>query len=448
MNDKIPITKPLHPKFIIQYAVNSVVRNRYGLNWEPRVVRQEIRKIEGSVLSSIDYAIPCFDLAREIGKDVTVVAGEIAKELKTKFNDSSETEYFKFIHSENIHGYLNFEVSDSFLIDVIKNSAEWYGKPTKIIQSTPISMSIMGYDISDITQNTNLMNCLKLLESVSDAAGGSIQMHIELPDASTEALGELAKRLVQSEGANMETSAIVQKKKFLRNKISQPSSLHQLGQEYQAFLNQIMGPLLQMIDGSKVKSSSQLHVIESVNRALREITSEANILTDLLIVDEASLAIYLSFEETVVPVRSAEGFLYPAAYMLHHIRADASQQSGTCRVLISPHKHHGLLHLLTARLQTGTDYIFFDPFVSRADIEEIVASGGALGSLLGSVHRLITGARSLGDLPFSRPELFFIADFAMDISLSLREVQLPLLFDYLNHLARTITSVASDEDLD
>ena len=447
MNDKIPITKPLHPKFIIQYAVNSVARMLYSVNWEPRVVRQEARKIEGSSLSNIDYAIPCFDLAQKLGKDVVSVAGEMAAELKKKLYDASETEYFQFIQSESIHGYLNFEIADEFLVDVIKNSAEWYGEPSSIIQSSPIFVGIMGYNVVEVDQNENLIHALKLIESVAFVVDQAFEAEVEIPDASIEALEELAKRVVQSENIQLESSAIMQKKKLLRNRLSQLGTPQSIGQEYEETLENIVKLFRQIASSDFTKARSQLDLIEPANRTIEKIINEKNKLTDLFIVDEANLAIYLSFEDTVVPVRSAEGFLYPAAYMIYQIESHIAHQAAA-QVIFAPHKHHGFLRLIIERLKEDIEYVLYDPFVSRADVTEIIASVGTFKSLIDTVYGRIRNTEKLESLMLSRSQLFFIADFAMDISLSLRELQFPLFFDNLNQLARIATSVTSDEGRD
>src|SRR5690348_14492778 len=55
----------LIPQQIIKSAVAKVVADKFNLTCDLRVVRQH-RAVGGSVLQFIDYAVPCFELAKSV----------------------------------------------------------------------------------------------------------------------------------------------------------------------------------------------------------------------------------------------------------------------------------------------------------------------------------------------------------------------------------------------
>ncbi len=450
MNHKIPITNPLHLKFIIQYAVSSAVRKLYQVDWEPRVVRQELREIKGGSLSFIDYAIPCFDLAQLLNKNVIDITTEISALLDKKLSDTSETEYFQHIKCEKISGYLNFEVKTSFLNEVVLYSSDWYRKPRKIAPSTKVYIGVLGYDINQKDQIENAMTALTLLKDAADLIHQQIEVSIELPNATSSVLDEIvASGHTATEPDSNNYHEIVKSKRELKKLVSFPNKANSFEADNKEIIDKLMRPL--QTPGFSDQTGghiSQLSVAHSAESLLNRIITSDSPLNRYFVKDESSSALYLSNDDIDVPVRSSEGFLYPAAYMVEFIIRLAKGISDESIVLFAPHQNHALMHVIIQSILPEINYVLYDPMVSRSDIVEIIQHNLKLSDVFAKMSNDLSLHISELGTQFKRHEIFFMADFPMDISLAIAQTQIPLFFDILNQFTRLSNSITSDVNLD
>jgi len=437
MYPNIPITKPIHPKFIIQHIVASSVRDLYGVQWQPRVVLQRHREVEDSSLKSIDYAVPCFELSQVIDQSPIQIAETLAKHLAGRLTETSDTDYFKAISSESIAGYVNFRLKQSLIKSVIKNSLLWYKTPIQVASGKALDIYLMGYP-DDSAEYVG--NAVKLAHEVGNLLGVDIAVNYFYQNASSDYIDSLVE---QSAADNVGVTEKLKIKRALREHVASSEDVEaafiDTAGEYTSGQSQSLKHQLAGITGYIVNSEQKLalKVHSFLDNELPTITKGST----EYIFDEANRAIYFDHEHDIVALRSAEGFLYEHAYMLYYLHNLKSWSQNTNRIMLfAPHSKHRLIQTwLSFLYEDSMSVVLFDPTVSKLDIEEFTSVSGGTKQLLTTAQSYLSNFNVIDIDNFNdRYNLLQVADFSIDALVALESRNMPAFFDILSQAAHAI----------
>lgn len=443
MNKKVAITNPVHPKFIIQHAVDSVVRDLYDVSWHPRVVRQKSRNITGSTLQFIDYAIPCFELSKQVAEPLDDLTSKLVAALKEKVNMKPDSEYFKYLEFEAVGGYINVQLADKYLAVAIENTQKWLNAPEYLYQPDPTTLLIVGYHKVPRKDDTALL-AVQISSELAAILGSKFSSSYLFEDISESVLPELTLQYLEELGVsakdlrqNMEVSRTL---KRLLEAPSQDDSNANATQQ----ITQLTKILADSKQHTKILLNSGVETVCSESELQKEVQTFINThvaktgLAKKLIFDDANFAVYYSSDDTIQPIRSAEGYLYSNAYILYSIFKQCNPKNVVGNtVIMAPQRLHAMLREFYTLLfgSDARECVFFDPQVSKADLRELGSTDIDLENLFQKFSdTLQSNALKLND-PDIRQKLLLLVDFPIDITIYLLDLQLPIVFDLLNHAA-------------
>lgn len=428
MYPNIPITKPIHPKFIIQHLVASTVRELYKVKWQPRVVLQKQREIEDSSLSSIDYAVPCFELSQLVDASPIELSREIASHLATRLTDTSDTDYHKEIETESVSGYVNFRLKEPLINRVINSSMQWYKNPTHLAPENQLNLHILGSSEG----GSGAMRAAELLYDVGHVLGVDVRCTRIVSDASAKYITDLA-----SQHSNTPQESAEYKRR-LKSAVAHDLDVRAAFQSIANHRDEEQSSADGTF-GAAVQNVSQQSAAPDVHVFLDEKLAAMTEVHDAFIFDEANRAVYYSRDHDVVALRSAEGFLYEHAYMLHYLHSlQLTDTSADRIVLFAPHQEHRLITAFLSILY-GDDMrvALFDPAVSKLDIAEFVAHAQSVDGVLVAAQQYLRDFNVVDiDSSPDRYNVLQVADFSVDALMALEAVNMPSFFDTLNQLAQ------------
>ncbi len=447
MNKKVPITKPIHPKFIIQHVISSAVRRIYQYNWTPRVVRQKARVVLESKLTFLDYAVPCFELAQIINKPVDEVTASIISDLNYTLNLEPNSDFFKYLKFEGINGYINFELEKTYITNAILYSLAWLQKPVLLYDVPATDILTFGYGIALNAELETVKQTLAVLSELKSAVVNLADIHYLISDRSEMALTELLAIYLsqkpagksQVEGVNPANNDVLDQRQ-LKNIISVDQASDVLGNP-KLFIDQMFkrNPLMYQIAETRhliLSFESQLY--GRVNEFLDH--SISSCLKDQYVVyDEASKAIYYTNEQNIVSLRSASGYIFSSAFYLYLLSSLKNSPAKQLLIIAPQNTHAGLREWFDIlQFKSLKSLTVFDPKASTADLEELNKNFENIMPLFNKIMVKLEVAQSQNLLNAGfRQNILAIIDFPLDLNNYLAELQLPALFDLMNQIGQT-----------
>lgn len=442
MSSKFPITKPIHPKFIIQHIVASAVRSLYGVSWDPRVVRQVNRALETSNLTHIDYAVPCFELARDINVPVHKVTEALAGYLAKHVSQDSSSEYFCHFTFDAVGGYLNIELTENFIAIAAENSAQWFSGPELLYKTDHIKFLTLGYN-DTFGDNTACHRALNTLSQLVDILQTPFDIRYLFSDLSEGVLPSLAEKILLD---STNTSPVSPRMKMRVQRAIKSLIVGEVIVEgdldlsrdhlFTKILPQQDDLLLSFGNSRAIKVVRESTHMGDVQQFIDEGVRNT-VLSSKIIYDDANRAVYYSNSGVIIPLRSFEGYLYNAAYVLYEIyQQHQVGVDGANFVFISPlKKHTTITEFLNALENVSYKSVLFDPGVSKLDLIEFNEAVSDVHQLISHFSQYVETMKHKTNDSEHRQRLLLLVDFPMDISHAIAHLQLPALFDLLNQAA-------------
>lgn len=157
-NKSKPLKLYITPEKRIFDLISMAVKEAYGLRWDGFVVPKS-KKDKVHRQLGIDYALPCFELARSLEKSPIEVANTLDQTIKK----GSSAKYSKFAADFNVKavaGYLNFNIHDKALVDYVAWASDWFKTPSLMsrgfeqTQLLVVDNQLLGLPVSDVVEST------------------------------------------------------------------------------------------------------------------------------------------------------------------------------------------------------------------------------------------------------------------------------------------------------
>lgn len=426
------------PQVVIKRAVESAVKTLYQIDWDSHVVRQH-RILNMSKLQFIDYAVPCFELAKLTGMDAATVANDVLLQIQ---QDDLLITSFK---SETISGYINFEVPEDFLKLALLRTIEWFKSPQTLHESgVSHEFLVSGPTIGLEAQFALTQRACCYISELYKLMGVKYAMRNLVCDISEDALQQLANEWLNVGNAS-QNSALDQ----MRFRRAFESYVIQENGESGA--NQIVD-LLQQVhatfkNGDYASSKDGwTDVFESDIAAAVQVflDDEANKDSNpSLIRDAVSSALYYSKGDSVVALRSAKGVLYKSSFIIYFLTEIVKEVSDSGQaILIAPSRNDLIIRDFLQNSLNKEAVVYFDPRVSQADIQEIAPSIESIASHFQNITESLGVVRQEDFFePNVRQSILSLIDTPVMLDVLIGKDQIPAIFDLLNQSIQSLAAI-------
>jgi hypothetical protein len=439
----------LSPQMAIRSAIEQAIQKLYNSHdISIRVVRQH-RELRLGSLEFIDYAVPCFELARQAGQSPGDVALSLAHELKSD-GDSPNKGLWQY---EAVGGYINIQLSSEYLAQAIDAVGQWLSDP----ESTPTQGKdiylLTGMDPDEPTESGRLFleayrhvsQAYKILGTAHEAICILSDFSERMPHYLSEQVSKKDPQLVN------DMKARAQLYQSTRKFLADPSSfdddnpVKQVFTKMHAAMLELYPKKLHQMDVGQYELLPESAIADQAHACIDGIESSAH--KEGFIKDEASRAAYYVQNDKIIALRSAEGSLYGAAYLLSQLHSQLLQADVQPRTLVvfASNSLHRLItsytDILRGRHAALVPVVFFDPHVSRVDIFQLQSTVPSLASHLQDISRLLENMPDdwLNQTKTRQSILSFV-DLPEMLGGAVEVVQLPVLFDTISESAEVLRS--------
>ncbi|HSW99849.1 MAG TPA: hypothetical protein VLH38_02320 [Patescibacteria group bacterium] len=391
---------------IITDALTKAAAQLYNATWQPRVARQQ-NTVGNSTLPFIDYAAPCFDLAKAVRLSPTTIAAELVRHLQ------SEGVILDGFGIESIVGYINFQVPDELLYEATQRAARWLNSPDgsasrHVTDHYLVVGPVMGQE-DELHQTDELC---QFVDHVYDLCGGKHNIQYLVGDSSEEAV-EYISRLWRSQDTPGEVS---RSRRQLRSYLlearedGEASGVAGLFATTRANWQAKREKTMQARNIMQYQSVFESDMATAVHAFLDKGIEERQ----EFISDTTSQATYYKKGDTIFALRSAEGFLYRYAYLFYALEA-ARSENGTAHrlIVLAPTKISSILQdfLATKTTKDCAEVLYVDPSLLQADILEMHSTMDSLSDHLLELSQILLHLRpQLMGVPSSRRAILALAD--------------------------------------
>jgi len=409
------------PQPFIQEGLARAATRAYGVNWQPRVVRQRSR-ITTPSLAMIDYAVPCFELAKILGLHPNEIAVELCDAVKGSLAMDGFT-------SVAMGGYINFQVPHTFLALALQRTIQWLVSPRPLVDQYVDYFLVVGpilgqeaeFKVTDVT--------CQYIDAVYSALGNNYHIQYMVGDSSEEAVSNLAHTLHANHATDLSS---LQLRRQLQAHLLDPSQ-----PETGSVIAEVLAlrraewqmereKTVQDLGIKRHRSVFESDMAAAVHDYLDKISSERS----ALIGDATSRAVYYMRGTTVLALRSAEGFLYRFAYLFYALDTMRLEADARLTVLAPAILSAVLKDFLSTREETGQQVVFIDPAVMQADILEMQSAITSPSNHFLALAKAIEQVQPhLFSEPVSRRALLSIIDMPYSLSLMASQLQIPAIFD-------------------
>lgn len=432
---------------MIQHAISSVVRDRYGLQWEPRVVLQK-KDISKTLLKYVDYAVPCFDIAKILDVPPADITKDIVMLLKNKNRLEPASEYLQNFNFDNEGGYVNFQLDDEYIKTTVLSTNSWLGRPEDFFDAASIDIMALGYGSYDLSQLDDLHSALDCLSRLSSHLNISPSMEYILSDISEESIEGLVDSCIGEADSKIE-------KISARKTIINALSLAGNSGEHQSYINvreliknHAVTPQHKKI--LEIKNTKILHesnIADEVNGFFNEMHSQKEKMYENFKhdTDEKSHAVYYIYDEDYIPVRSSKGYLHSGAFIFYRIsRYLLDAQNGKKVIILAPRRWHEIIGHFVSSLDTqNTELVLFDPKTSRADLGAIQLKLSQSDGFIKEFQSFLSDSyKKMITKQLKRQHVLSLIDFPIDANRYITSMQLPALFDLSNSVFDIISEQA------
>jgi hypothetical protein len=343
--------------------------------------------------------VPCFDLAKILKRKPADVALELSRMLA---GEAASIEY----KTEAIGGYVNLQISDTFLAQAMQQAITWLGAPRSLTPRHAKDYFLaVGAIIGQESDFKPADDICRSVDCVYDLLGNDHSMWYLMGDTPTI----MGNRLRPALPAHGRAVSRTQQDETLKNMNVDRS---------QAIFESDLAPMVHDFLNSSVAQDMGL------------------------IRDELSQAIYYGKGEMAVALRSAGGTLYPFAYTLYVIESLRSSTGDARRITVFVPSKIGLIlkDFLAGRGNELDDLQItcVDPKSLQADVLEIRS---AVESLDAHFLKLAQTLQLLSPRPIhavrNRQAILGVIDMPLALSEMAAKLQLPGIFDAINQSIET-----------
>ena len=406
------------PQQYIQRIIAQAVARTYALDWNPRVVRQHKQSV-GGTLTFIDYAVPCFELAKDLKLTPVAVASEIARNIEIYATGSEDMKI------EAVAGYINVQIGSNLLAESANQTLNWLHEPRSLspVDDVTYNFIALATSLGNGKDDGNHLTdeVYRFVGELFSLLGHSTHMTYLVDDTLAEAFHELDEK-------GLQPAEYRQVRHDLQNGTSYEGWRAEKRQQRQEL------------------AGNTNYEYEDVFAS--DITEEVHIYLNTLDAtqgfyhDATSLATYYAEGDIVVALRSAEGTLYSYAYLLY--RLDFFQRGSHAQahhnVVVLPAKDVVTMKVLVMAAQLSPDEIVYvDPRTLQADVTEIDSTIASLTDYFSTMATILT------TLPLettkSRQAALTIIDMPYALSELAKTTQLPAIADCINQATETVADL-------
>jgi hypothetical protein len=445
----------IFPSHLIELFVKNLSSELYGLSWSPHVVCQQ-KQYSFSEMGDIDYAVPCFELSTKLGKSPDIVTRELTKyaedDPRDHFNEIGD--YFKL---EALNGYLNFQLTESYLTESLANSSKWFAKPNSLGQklSPPLCLVIYANELAGkefdaeayaVYYASELWNLFDISPEITSVISNNSEK------VATKLTSLVVDAQVQ-ESSSIYGSTYMNANRGVRAYLSGDDS-HNLSDEVKDGHSQYTNELSSIILPGDIlkqtlKESDLVKRVDSFLNSLKD--SETKV--EHLVIDEASKATYVVSGEQAVALRSSTGFIFSDGYLAYVVNEILRKSLSTNSpvILYAPQRVHPYLRLIvdfvSSRNSFSSPVVYFDPKVSRASISEFQQSYEFRGDFndISFAFRELSDPNILKEM--TRLEKVEFISLPTELIQYLKANQLPRIFDVIGQVASTLVRVRSKTEV-
>ncbi len=361
--------KTSHPKKVIQAQLEICLKQLFGIDHKPRVVRQERGTSTTGALTYIDYSVPCFELARYLDRKPRDVTKELQTVLSSVFTEGAVD-----ISVDAIEGYLNFQLGDSYIKRIF--DAQY------------------NTTLGDTPEDEKLSYRILSFQSLNDREDKDFYYSAE-------------KQLV-------EAMKLIPGRRNI-----------QIFHYYEASNNSI--GIKRRLDRSKY-SYSYINVVKVHEYLDKQMVHIPGVVSDV-----RTGAIYFidPGADIALPLRSAKGRVYGYAYMAYLVDQRVERQDGekVNTIALLPQRVHAFIQQVAG---AGENICLFDPNVSKADIRE-TKSRRQHDKALDDIEKVLKSVPSQYIYePDIRKMLLALHDFRYDLHVYSDQLMLPAIYSAIN----------------
>jgi hypothetical protein len=441
--------KTLFPQFFIKNLLENTVKELLGdISWEPRVVRQN-KLVENSLLEFIDYAVPCFDLSKLINKS----SNQIAKQISDKLNEHlTSFERVLDYRTEAISGYVNIQLSRVYINDSLKEAIKWYTDPFPLFEMPPnINYLVIGAGLGQDSGLGTTDNALYYIQQLYKSYSTRSLLDYLYSDYSIEAINLFQEFFISKQESKGHKQYELTRddckliKKFFAGDTRVEVNGVMLLDLYKKFSTDSIVATRNNLDNIGIDNyliTSEYKHEKQVSEYLEAISSKNH---KGFLCDSSTKAIFYTYNNDAIPLRSANGILYEYAFIMFSLekKIEKCVEDNTPLIIIGSHRIDlvvsEMLRSIIDRKKSNVRVTYFDPRVSKADIAELMSKTPKLPGLY---KEIITVLDSVNDEMYSnikkRQALLKLIDITIVVDSSLKEFQMPSIFDALNQSREAI----------
>ncbi|MDZ7786504.1 MAG: hypothetical protein U5L95_05310 [Candidatus Saccharibacteria bacterium] len=407
-----------HPRQLLSEAIRTSIKELFDVSWTPRVIRQHKNKSYGK-LTFVDYAVPCFEIARSLGISPEDLTKKICNNLVIKH--PCITSRFTV---DSVDGYINFELCDQFIYSALKDSAQWYKKPQTLSSEAGFNFLVLGDETFGDATNIQRKACF-LIQDIYRKLGAETRIKCIFSNYSKEAIEQIANFFIKNNKDKKKKLTVRSTvKRSLRHNVSSDFI-----NEYKTRYSLQVRQKLQNIEYGNFIYESDL--AEETHTFISQfVTSHPK----QFIKDETSFAVFLACDDEYVSLRTSSGILYRAAFILFLLNSILKETNSHSEspVVIAPQYMHNFINE-AAKLFSSSGVVCFDPKVSSADIRDL----SSIKSLSNHFSQIITVISELSEVKIhnreTRQNLLILVDLPIELNEYVADKRLPALFDLLNN---------------
>lgn len=431
---KLNLTLFQYPHHAINNIIASTAKDIYGVNWSPRVVRFRPKEVSSS-LQYIDYAVPCFDLAKKINTSPKVIANKISKSLH-KYTDKECTAVLDNFCFEALSGYVNFQLQDGYFEKYLLLASEWFRTPSLVnLSRKDVKFLVYSSTFDTLPAQKTLYSAYSYLDKLYQLTKFDFSSTFVISDYSDTSIESIANKVTNDtkRKQNLITSYSLVRKEITDN----------------SYTNKIISEATRKVSkecitvhrkrAAKLKINNHDIVLES------SISKQVNIFLDglkkqqaelNLIFDKETASIYFDNPNTPVALRSADGILHKSSFVLYLM--DKALVDGQNLIILAPQTIHQFLKQFVANKLRGDAtsdraIVYFDPQVSSADIFEMETSKIKLKPHFNQLAMILQKNIDKSDTGNGmRYNLLSLADMPMELYDLVANNQLPAIYDLIN----------------
>lgn len=436
------------PQVALTRAIEQAVIRAYGnSDVRIRVVRQH-RNLQVGSLQFIDYAVPCFELARALKLQPEKVAQAVAEALQKRDSDSRPDVW----QSEAVAGYVNIQLAPQYLAQAVGSVQGWFAGPAPQVHGADVFL-LTGMEPAGPSEQGKLyIEAYRYIDQVYSLIKAPHSSRCLLNDFSEKMPHHLSQRIARQDPKlvpDMKERARLHQavRRFFTDPQSATHDDGPVGQEFERLHTDMAASYDQLLGSQGITDYALMPESDTANEthACIDKLKSGPVGKGEFVKDEASFAVYYAEKDSIISLRSAEGLLHEAGYILCSLEKELHRGADKIRTIVvfAPTRLQQLILGYTAELSKRRDrlprVVFFDAHVSRADIFQLQTAVPSVADHFQKVSKLLTDPREdWFNTAEQRQNLISFVDLPEALKKSMEAMQLPLFFDVLSESAEIL----------